>query len=74
MPIGLYADMELDRIVFEGLPEETEERTDDQQTIRSPGQEVPGGVRARGGEPHRTSGKQVPQQARTGIPVGRKEE
>jgi hypothetical protein len=61
MPIGLYADMELDRIVFEGLPNETEEKTDDQQTVRSPGQEVPGIVRASGPRANRTSGKQVPQ-------------
>ena len=60
MSIGVAADMELDRIVFEGLPDETEEKTDDQQTVRGPGQEVPGGVRASGPRAYRTPGKQVP--------------
>tara|TARA_R110000824_G_scaffold255187_1_gene444148 strand:+ start:178 stop:489 length:312 start_codon:yes stop_codon:yes gene_type:complete len=54
MPMGVYADMELDRIVFDGLPpveekksdedKPREEKSDDQQRVRSPGPEVPGSM------------------------------
>ena len=55
MSIGVYADMWLDRIVFDGLPpveekkksdedKPREEKSDDKQRVRGPGQDVPGGV------------------------------
>ena len=54
MSIGVYADMWLDHIVFDGLPpveekksdedKPREEKSDDKQRVRGPGQDVPGGV------------------------------